>query len=155
MAANGASPRLRSEIHIPQRDGMTSSPSPVDTPKGEPVQVVPLQLRPLQGPSQPTDTLLVIFWSFDSFIFWWYSALKLWFFHLLMIFSFEALLLSSSDDLQLLVILLLMRCFWWTCFWWRHHFKSTRLHEHFLQMLQASFTLLISFLSFVIPEPIL
>jgi len=31
MAANGACPRLRSEICIPQCDSMTSSPSPVDT----------------------------------------------------------------------------------------------------------------------------
>jgi len=57
MAANTASPRLRSEVQIPHRDGMTSSPSPVGTPKEEPVQVIPLHLRPLQGPSQPTETL--------------------------------------------------------------------------------------------------
>ena len=56
MAANGASPRLRSEVCIPQRDGMTSSPSPVDTPREEPVQAIPLQLRPLQGPPRPTYT---------------------------------------------------------------------------------------------------
>jgi len=48
-----------------------------------------------------------------------------------------------------------MRCFWWTCLWWRHHFRSTWLQEHFLQMLQASFTLLISLLLFVLSEPIL
>ena len=55
MAANGASPRLRSEVCIPLRDGMTSSPSPVDT-REEPVQAIPLQLRPLQGPTQPTES---------------------------------------------------------------------------------------------------
>ena len=47
MAANGASPRLRSEVRIPQRDGKTSSPSLVDTPREEPIQAIPLQLRPL------------------------------------------------------------------------------------------------------------
>jgi len=52
MATNGASPRL--QIRMPQRDGMTSSPSPVDTPREESIQAVPLQLRPLQGPPQPT-----------------------------------------------------------------------------------------------------
>jgi len=56
MATNGASPRLRSEVRIPQRDGMTSSPSPVDLPRGEPLQAIPLQLRHLQGPPQPTKT---------------------------------------------------------------------------------------------------
>ena len=40
---------------MPQRDGMTSSPSPAGTPREEPVQVIPLQLRPLEGPSQPTE----------------------------------------------------------------------------------------------------
>ena len=35
---------------------MTSSPTPVDTPREEPVQAIPLQLRPLQGPSRPTVT---------------------------------------------------------------------------------------------------
>jgi len=34
---------------------MTSSPSPVSTPKEEPVQIVPLQERPLQGPPRPTE----------------------------------------------------------------------------------------------------
>jgi hypothetical protein len=47
MAANGAKSQLRSEVRIPQRDGMTSSPSPVDTPREEPTQIVPLQQRPL------------------------------------------------------------------------------------------------------------
>jgi len=61
--------------------------------------------------------------------------------------TFEALSLSSSDELQLLVIFLLMRCFWRTCFWWRHHFRSTSL-----QMLQA-LILLIHLLSFVLSEP--
>jgi hypothetical protein len=56
MAANGAKSQLRSEVRIPQRDGMTSSPSPVDTPREEPTQIVPLQQRPLQGPSRPTET---------------------------------------------------------------------------------------------------
>ena len=56
MAANGASPRLRSKVRMPQRDGMTSTPSHVGTPREEPVQIVPLQLRPLQGPLQPTET---------------------------------------------------------------------------------------------------
>jgi len=56
MAANGASPRLRSEVRIPQHDGMTSSPSLVGTPREEPIQAIPLQLRPLQGPPQPTET---------------------------------------------------------------------------------------------------
>jgi len=55
MAVNGASPRLRSEVRIPQRDGMASSPSPVDT-REELVQAIPLQLRPLQGPTRPTET---------------------------------------------------------------------------------------------------
>jgi len=56
MAANGASPRLRSELRIPQRDGMASSPLLVDTPREEPVEVIPLQLRPLQGPPRPIET---------------------------------------------------------------------------------------------------
>lgn len=56
MAANGANPQIRSEIRIPQRDGVTSSPSPVDTPREEPAQMVPLQQRPLQGPLRPTET---------------------------------------------------------------------------------------------------
>jgi len=55
MAANGASPRVRSEVRIPQHDGMTSSPSLVDT-REEPVQEISLQLRPLQGPPRPTET---------------------------------------------------------------------------------------------------
>jgi hypothetical protein len=56
MAANGAHSQIRSEIRIPQRDGMTSSPSLVDTPREEPSQIVPLQRRPLQGPNRPTET---------------------------------------------------------------------------------------------------
>jgi len=56
MDANGASPRVRSEVCIPQRDCMASSPSPVNT-REEPVQAIPLQLRPLQGPPRPTETL--------------------------------------------------------------------------------------------------
>jgi len=57
MAANGACSQLRSEIRNPQRDGMTSSPSPVGTPREEPVQIFPLQQRPLQGPLRPIKTL--------------------------------------------------------------------------------------------------
>jgi hypothetical protein len=56
MTANGASSQLRSEIRVPQRDGMTSSPSPVETNREEPTQIVPLQQRPLQGPPRPIDT---------------------------------------------------------------------------------------------------
>jgi hypothetical protein len=56
MAANGASSQIRSEVRIPQRDGMTSSPSPVDSPREEPTQIVPLQQRPLQGPLRPIAT---------------------------------------------------------------------------------------------------
>lgn len=56
MAANGANSQLRSEIRIPQRDGMTSTPSPMESPVGEPDQIIPLQQRPLQGPPQPTET---------------------------------------------------------------------------------------------------
>jgi len=56
MAANGANSQLRSEIRIPQRDGMTSSPSPEGTPTEEPIQIVPLQERPLQGPLRPMET---------------------------------------------------------------------------------------------------
>jgi len=56
MAANGVNSQLRSEVRIPQRDGMTSSPSLVGTPREEPVQIVPLQERPLQGPLRPTKT---------------------------------------------------------------------------------------------------
>ena len=52
MAANGANSQIRSEIRIPQRDDMTSSPSPGDTPREEPVQIIPLQ-----GPTRPTETL--------------------------------------------------------------------------------------------------
>jgi len=52
MAANDANSQLRSEVHIPQRDGMTSSPSHVGTPREELVQIVPLQEWPLQGPLQ-------------------------------------------------------------------------------------------------------
>jgi len=55
MVANGASPRVRSEVRIPQRDGMTSSPSPVDT-REEPVQAIPLHLRPLQEPPRLIET---------------------------------------------------------------------------------------------------
>ena len=54
MAANGANSQLRSEICIPQRDGMTSSRSPGGTPREGLVQIVPLQERPLQGPLRPT-----------------------------------------------------------------------------------------------------
>ncbi|XP_024630425.1 serine/arginine repetitive matrix protein 1-like [Medicago truncatula] len=56
MAGNGASFEIRNEIRIPQRDGMTSSASPVGTLRKEPAQIVPLQQRPLQGPPQPTET---------------------------------------------------------------------------------------------------
>jgi hypothetical protein len=56
MAANGASSQIRSEIRIPLRDGMTSSPSPVGTPREEPAQIAPLQERPLQGPPRATET---------------------------------------------------------------------------------------------------
>jgi len=49
--------QIRSEIRIPQWDGMTSSPSPGGTPIKEPIQIIPLQERPLQGPSRPTETL--------------------------------------------------------------------------------------------------
>jgi len=35
---------------------MTSSPFSVGTPREEPVQIVPLQERPLQGPLWPTET---------------------------------------------------------------------------------------------------
>jgi len=56
MATNGANSQIRSEVRIPQCNGMTSSPSPVGTPREEPVQIVPLQDRPLQGPSRPTET---------------------------------------------------------------------------------------------------
>jgi hypothetical protein len=56
MAAIGASSQIRSEISIPQRDGMTSSPSPVGTPREEPTHIVSLQQRPLQGPPRPTET---------------------------------------------------------------------------------------------------
>jgi len=56
MAANGANSQMRSEVRIPQHDGMTSSPSLVGTPKEEPVQIVPLKQSPLQGPPQPIET---------------------------------------------------------------------------------------------------
>jgi len=56
MAVNSANSQLRSEVRIPQRVGMTSSPSPVGTPREEPVQIVPLQERPLQSPPRPTVT---------------------------------------------------------------------------------------------------
>jgi hypothetical protein len=56
MAGNGASSQTRSEIRIPQRDGMTSSPSPVGTPREEPKQIVPLQQRSPQGPPRPIET---------------------------------------------------------------------------------------------------
>ena len=52
MAANGANSQLRSEIRIPQHDGMISSPSPGGTPREEPIQIIPLQERPLQGPTR-------------------------------------------------------------------------------------------------------
>jgi len=35
---------------------MTSSPSPVGTPREEFVKIVPLQQRPLQGPPRPIET---------------------------------------------------------------------------------------------------
>ena len=56
MAANGANSKIRSEIRIPQRDGMTSSPSLGGTPRGETIQIIPLQERPLQGPTRPMET---------------------------------------------------------------------------------------------------
>jgi hypothetical protein len=56
MAANGAKSQLRSEVRIPQQDGVTSSPSPVDTPREDPTQVLPIQQRPLLGPLRPTET---------------------------------------------------------------------------------------------------
>jgi len=56
MAANSANSQIRSEIRIPQWNGMTSSPSPGGTPRGELIQIVPLQERPLQGPTRPTET---------------------------------------------------------------------------------------------------
>jgi len=55
MAPNGANSQLRTEIRIPQCDGMTSSPSLGGTPIEEPVKIVPLQERPLQGPLPPTE----------------------------------------------------------------------------------------------------
>jgi hypothetical protein len=56
MASKSANSQIRSEIRIPQWDGMTSSPSVVETPREEPAQIVPLQQRPLQGPPRPTET---------------------------------------------------------------------------------------------------
>jgi hypothetical protein len=56
MTANSASSQIRSEICIPQWDGMTSSPSPIGTPRVEPVKIIPLQQRPLQGLPRPTET---------------------------------------------------------------------------------------------------
>jgi len=56
MAANGANSQIRSEIRIPQQDGMTSSPSPGGTPREEPIQIIHLQERPLQGPTRLTET---------------------------------------------------------------------------------------------------
>lgn len=35
---------------------MTSSPSPGGTPREETIQIIPLQERPLQGPTRPTET---------------------------------------------------------------------------------------------------
>ena len=54
LAANSASSQIQREVCIPQRDGMPSSPSPVVTPREEPLQIVPLQERHLQGPPRPT-----------------------------------------------------------------------------------------------------
>jgi hypothetical protein len=56
MAANGAKSQLRSEVRIPLRDGVTSSSSPVDTPREDPTQVLPIPQRPLLGPFHPTET---------------------------------------------------------------------------------------------------
>jgi len=56
MTANGASSQIQSEVRDPQRDGMTSSPSLVGTPSEEPIQIIPLQERPLQGHPRPTET---------------------------------------------------------------------------------------------------
>ena len=56
MAANGANSQIRSEIRIPQRDGMASSPSLGGTPRGEMIQIISLQERPLQSPTRPTQT---------------------------------------------------------------------------------------------------
>jgi len=55
MTANGASSRIRSEVHVLQQDGMTSSPSLVDTPREDAIQIIPqhnipLKERPLLGP---------------------------------------------------------------------------------------------------------
>jgi len=56
MAANDANSQIRSEVRIPQHDGITSSPSLVVTPREELVQIVPLKERPLQGPPRLTET---------------------------------------------------------------------------------------------------
>jgi hypothetical protein len=56
MTNNGAHSQLRSEVHVLQQDGMTSSPSPVETNKEEPTHVIPFQQRPLQGPLRPMET---------------------------------------------------------------------------------------------------
>jgi len=61
MTANGASSRIRSEVRVLQQDRMTSSPSPVDTPREDAMQIIPqqnipLEERPLLGPPQPTET---------------------------------------------------------------------------------------------------
>jgi len=56
MVANGANSQIRSKIRIPQRDDMASSPSPGGTPRGETIQIISLQERPLQGPTRPTET---------------------------------------------------------------------------------------------------
>ena len=56
MAANGANPQIRSEVHVLQQDGMTSTPSPVETNREEPTHIIPVQQRPLQGPPRPTET---------------------------------------------------------------------------------------------------
>jgi hypothetical protein len=56
MTTNGAHSQLRSEVHVLQQDGMTSTPSPVETNREEPTHIIPLQQRPLQGPPRPTKT---------------------------------------------------------------------------------------------------
>jgi len=61
MTANSASSQIRSQVHVLQRDRMISSPSPVGTPRGDAIQIIPhqdipLEERPLQGPPRPTET---------------------------------------------------------------------------------------------------
>jgi hypothetical protein len=56
MTTNGAHSQLRSEVHVLQQDGMTSTPSPVETNREEPNHIIPLQERLLQGPPRPTET---------------------------------------------------------------------------------------------------